>query len=202
MRFAWHIEPDDIAKVRAFVNAHCNGAFVKQRIAKNLSKQKPPITEEEFWECLVACLLTTQQKSGPKSKVTQFIATRPFPLRYDVCMSRQDDLLDFAQRLLAEFGGLRCPWRQLNALARCWEWPERGRLARFKRPGRPRSNIVQGHLGRSDCPGRRIGGKTRKASESDDTEPLAGHGGADGSAVRKTTVCLTPDPPIVNCPAA
>ena len=44
MRFAWHIEPEDIAKVQAFVNLHCNDAFVRQRIAKNLSKQKPPVS--------------------------------------------------------------------------------------------------------------------------------------------------------------
>ena len=91
------------------MNPHCNDAFVKQRITKNLSKQKPPVSEEEFWECLVACLLTTQQRSGPKSIVTQFIATRPFPLRYEVCMSHQDDLLDFARTncllILAVFVG-------------------------------------------------------------------------------------------------
>ena len=68
MRFAWHIEPEDTAKVQAFVNLHCNDAFVRQRITKNLSKQKPPVTEEDFWECLVACLLTTQQKSGPRAE--------------------------------------------------------------------------------------------------------------------------------------
>jgi hypothetical protein len=129
MRFTWHIEPEDIAKVQAFVNSRCHDTFVKQRIAKNLSKQKPPISEEEFWECLVACLLTTQQKSGPKSKVTEFIATRPFPLRYDVCMSHQDELLDFAHKLLAEFGGLRWPKQiaadiaaNLGTLEGKWGW--------------------------------------------------------------------------------
>ena len=92
MQFTWHVESEDIAKVRVFVDSRANDAFVKQRIAKNLSQQKPPIREEEFWEYLVDCLLTTQQKSGPKSRVTQFITTRPFPLRYDVCLSHQDDL--------------------------------------------------------------------------------------------------------------
>ena len=114
MQFTWHVESEDIAKVRAFVDSRANDTFVKQRIAKNLSQQKPPISEEEFWEYLVDCLLTTQQKSGPKSRVTQFITTRPFPLRYDVCMSHQDDLLDFAHKLLADFGGLRWP-RQIAA---------------------------------------------------------------------------------------
>jgi hypothetical protein len=114
MRFIWHIEPEDIEKVRTFIDSHRNDVFVRQRIAKNLCPQKSPISKEDFWEYVVACLLTTQQKSGPKSKVTQFIATRPFPLRYDVCMSHQDDLLDFACKLLTDFGGLRWP-RQIAA---------------------------------------------------------------------------------------
>lgn len=114
MKFIWQILPKDIERVRAFVDSHRNDAFVKQRIAKNLGQQTAPISEERFWECVVACLLTTQQKAGPTSKVTQFIATRPFPLRYDVCMSHQDDLLDFACKLLTDFGGLRWP-RQIAA---------------------------------------------------------------------------------------
>ena len=114
MNFIWQIQPEDIEKVRAFVDCHLNDAEVKDRIARNLRKDKPPITEEQFWECMVGCLLTTQQKSGPNSRVAAFIGEVPFPLRYEVCMSHQDDLLDFAQAVLTKFGGLRWP-RQIAA---------------------------------------------------------------------------------------
>jgi hypothetical protein len=107
MKFIWQIQPEDIEKVRTFVNARLNDTEVQERIAKNLCKDKPPISEEQFWQCMVSCLLTTQQKAGPKSRVTAFIEQIPFPLRYDLCMSHQDDLLDFAQDLLTKFGGLR-----------------------------------------------------------------------------------------------
>ena len=114
MNFIWQIEPDDIEKVRAFVDSHLNDTEVKDRIARNLRKDKPPITEEQFWERMVGCLLTTQQKSGPDSRVAAFIGQIPFPLRYEVCVSHQDDLLDFAQAALTKFGGLRWP-RQIAA---------------------------------------------------------------------------------------
>jgi hypothetical protein len=93
--------------VRTFVNSRLNDAEVKGRIDTNLRKDKPPITEEQFWECMVGCLLTTQQKSGPNSRVAAFIGQIPFPLRYEACMSHQDDLLDFAQDVLTKAGGLR-----------------------------------------------------------------------------------------------
>jgi hypothetical protein len=42
---------------------------------------------EDFWKQMVACLLTTQQRSGPTSAVTRFIRTAPFPLAYRTCPS-------------------------------------------------------------------------------------------------------------------
>lgn len=82
MKLSLQIERKDIKKVRTFLVAHQDDAFVKHRVAKNLGRNKPQITKRAFWERMVACLLTTQQRSGPKSAVTRFINTRPFPLRY------------------------------------------------------------------------------------------------------------------------
>jgi hypothetical protein len=50
MNFIWQIEPEDIEKVRTFVNSRLNDAEVKARIATNLRKDKPSISEEQFWE--------------------------------------------------------------------------------------------------------------------------------------------------------
>ena len=59
-----------------------------------------------FWEILVGCLLTTQQKSGPGKPVTRFINTCPYPLPYQTCCER-DDLAEFALGVFKKFGGLR-----------------------------------------------------------------------------------------------
>ena len=55
---------------------------------------------------MVACLLTTQQRSGPKSYVTKFISMEPFPLDYDVCLNNSD-LQNFVEKTITDFGGLR-----------------------------------------------------------------------------------------------
>ena len=107
MRLSLQIEPEDIEKVRAFLDSRRNEPFVRNRIAKNLGKEKPQITKRAFWECMVACLLTTQQRSGPKSAVTRFITTRPFPLRYKLCLAHQRGLLAFTRKVITDFGGLR-----------------------------------------------------------------------------------------------
>lgn len=107
MKLSLRIEPDDIERLRTFLVARQGDAFVRRRIAKNLGTAKPRITKRAFWERMVACLLTTQQRSGPKSAVTRFITTRPFPLRYRLCLANQNRLLVFTRQVITDFGGLR-----------------------------------------------------------------------------------------------
>jgi len=106
MKYIWQIEPQDINKVQTFLNLHRNNPFVQKRIERNLRETKPRVTKPEFWQAMVSCLLTTQQRSGPDSTVTQFINSKPFPLNYQSCIS-QNDLLSFAQGVIGNFGGLR-----------------------------------------------------------------------------------------------
>lgn len=106
MRIVWHVDPEDVEKVRAFYEQHRRTPFVKKRIRDNLRDDKPPIAKEVFWERMVGCLLTTQQRSGPESAVTRFLLAVPFPLDYRTC-SEQDDLVQFARMVISAFGGLR-----------------------------------------------------------------------------------------------
>lgn len=106
MKIVWQIDPEDIAKVKEFFDRHKDNAFVKMRIATNMKDAKPAVTKELFWEVMISCLLTTQQRSGPGSSVTRFISTSPYPLRFDLCLG-QADLDSFVTKVLSEFGGLR-----------------------------------------------------------------------------------------------
>ena len=54
MKLTLQIEPEDTEKVRAIIASHQDDPFVKDRIAKNLSDDKPQITKDEFWKCMVA----------------------------------------------------------------------------------------------------------------------------------------------------
>ncbi|MGA9348998.1 MAG: hypothetical protein WBW48_09350 [Anaerolineae bacterium] len=106
MKIIWQIEARDVERVQTFFDLHQNDPFVQQRIERNLGKTKPKMSKAEFWQAMVSCLLTTQQRSGPDSAVTRFINTKPFPLNYQLCIA-EGDLRSFAQEVLSSFGGLR-----------------------------------------------------------------------------------------------
>ena len=99
MKIIWQIDPEDIAKVKEFFNQHKDSALVTTRIATNLKDDKPPVTKGTFWQIMISCLLTTQQRSGPDSAVNRFTLTRPFPLLRELCRE-QVDLDSFVTKVL------------------------------------------------------------------------------------------------------
>jgi hypothetical protein len=64
------------------------------------------VSKEQFWKVLVACLLTSQQRSGPGTAVARFTRATSFPLNYRLCRAQQD-LRRFTRNTLANFGGIR-----------------------------------------------------------------------------------------------
>jgi len=106
MKIVWQVHSNDIIKVKEFVEMRSNNPFVQQRIQRNLADKKTIISLDEFWFAMVACLLTTRQRSGPDTPVSRFILKKPFPLNYGLCKS-QDSLYDFAHKALTNFGGIR-----------------------------------------------------------------------------------------------
>ncbi|HEY4234186.1 MAG TPA: hypothetical protein VGM76_12215, partial [Lacipirellulaceae bacterium] len=106
MKIIWQVDPEDIIKVNEFYSHHSQNAFVKMRIASNLNDVKTPISKKAFWERMIGCLLTAQQRSGPTSAVNRFLSTQPFLLRHEICQT-QAELDQFVTKTLSEFGGLR-----------------------------------------------------------------------------------------------
>jgi thermostable 8-oxoguanine DNA glycosylase len=54
----------------------------------------------------VASLLTTQQRSGPDSPISNLLKIDPFPLEVATCDGRKD-LTEYARSVLSEHGGIR-----------------------------------------------------------------------------------------------
>jgi len=106
MKLLWQIEPSDIQKVKSFYEAQKTNAFVLNRIERNVKKALPQFSNELFWEAMISCLITTQQRSGPNSSVTKFICTKPFLLNYSKCKA-SDDLQNTVEETIRKFGGLR-----------------------------------------------------------------------------------------------
>lgn len=125
MKIIWQIETSDIQKVKAMDEAHQNNAFVRNRIRRNVKKNIPEVTREIFWDALVACLLTTQQRSGPDSHVTRFISAHPFALNYKAC-SASPDLEKTVYQTITNFGGIRRGNKIAGEVRKNFEWLENG----------------------------------------------------------------------------
>ncbi len=106
MKIKWEIEPSDVERVQKFFDGQKDKAFVRKRFERNIKKMNPPFSRERFWEAMISCLLTTQQRSGPGTAVTRFICTKPFPLSYPKCRE-SEDLKALAEEVITDFGGIR-----------------------------------------------------------------------------------------------
>ena len=104
MKIQWQVSKKDIELVQSLVKRHRKNPVVKDRFARNLRSDKPPVKKEQFWKSLVHCLLTTQQPSGPKSLVNQFSKTSPFPLRFNLCLEKGKKLRMFTEKLISKKG--------------------------------------------------------------------------------------------------
>lgn len=106
MKILWQIEDSDIQKVKSFYDEQRSNPFVLNRIERNVKKVLPAFSKELFWEAMISCLITTQQRSGPNSSVTKFICTKPFPLNYSKCTAPAN-VQKTVEDTITTFGGLR-----------------------------------------------------------------------------------------------
>lgn len=106
MKFTWNIEPADIEQIKKFIQTHSSDYFVRARVDRNLSNEPRSTTIDEFWVALITCLLSTQQRSGPNSPISNFIRLKPFPLSYALCTGSPNPQA-YAQDKLRSFGGIR-----------------------------------------------------------------------------------------------
>jgi len=121
VKLIWKIEDADIQRVKSFYKQYEDNLFVEQRIEKNVNRGGQEVTRDTFWKVMVACLLSTQQRSGPYSAVTKFLCTEPFPLDYTFCM-HQEDLESFVENRISEFGGIRRSAKIAEAISVNFQW--------------------------------------------------------------------------------
>ena len=106
MKIVFSIEASEIVQINEFYNQYKDNYFVQQRTAWNLSEIKKPPTVNEFWEALVMCLLSTQQRSGPNSPISRLLNTQPFLIGWDIIM-KQENIENYTVQVLTDFGGIR-----------------------------------------------------------------------------------------------
>lgn len=102
MKIIWDITDEDINKIKEFVDQGKN-AFVEYRISKNIHRDNILIDKNSILKCLIMCLLTSQQRSGPNSIIATFLRQYPFPLIEEV-ISKESDIKNFLQTILRANG--------------------------------------------------------------------------------------------------
>jgi thermostable 8-oxoguanine DNA glycosylase len=125
MKFQWIITNDDIGLLKDFVFENIDNNFVRSRMLKNLINIPSPIKKDEFWKWMISCLLTTQQRSGPDSKISKFINTKPFPLNYSFCFESKNLVVD-TYRILSSYGGIRRTNKISEEIEYNFSWLENG----------------------------------------------------------------------------
>lgn len=98
-------EKKDIDKIRELLENQKNDTLFIERYDRNAKVSSPKFSKDDFWSAMLGCLLTTQQKSGPKSPTTQLLNTNPFPLSLNLCES--NGTKEYTEKVLKDFGGVR-----------------------------------------------------------------------------------------------
>ncbi len=106
MKQTWAITPKIVQHVKALIEQQQEMPFVRQRVRRNLAKDKAKVEKSEFWKQLVVCILTSRQRAGPDSPVSMLSRTEPFPLSCETCAA-QEDLVKFVKSQLTKFGVTR-----------------------------------------------------------------------------------------------
>jgi len=102
MNIIWEINDYDIRMVKDFISKHQN-PLVASRISRNINHRSIKIDKNSVLKCMIMCLLTSQQRSGPKSPIKLFLNKKPFPLT-DESISTQDDAETFVRDILQKNG--------------------------------------------------------------------------------------------------
>jgi hypothetical protein len=102
----WKFSEEEINHIQDIIADQENNPFVQMRWEQNVSKVEIDVSEEQFWNALLAALLTSQQRSGPDSHVTGFLKDEIHTVSLGRCRDVAD-VTNFVSETLGEYGGIR-----------------------------------------------------------------------------------------------
>lgn len=102
----WQFSGKEINNVLGIISEQEDDPFVRKRREQNVEVADINITQEQFWNALLAALLTSQQRSGPDSHVSKFLKNEIQTVSLDQCRD-VDDVSGFVSETLKEHGGIR-----------------------------------------------------------------------------------------------
>jgi len=103
MEFQWIIRASHKKAYQDFIDQYKDHDFVRSRVARNIKHVDVTISKGIFWEALLGCFLTTQQRSGKGSRVELFLKSGDALLDVDHCL-KLSNLKNVAETSLAKNG--------------------------------------------------------------------------------------------------
>jgi hypothetical protein len=94
---------EDVQRVRALVALPELQARIAQR-RHDWIEDPGQLNHEAIWTAMIACLVTSQQKSGPGSKVEQFLQLDPLPINLATCRHHAGDVAAFVTAQISAAG--------------------------------------------------------------------------------------------------
>lgn len=98
-------EKNDIEKVHELLKNQEKNDLCIGRDKWNVKSSSLNFSKENFWHEMIGCLLSSQQKSGPKSAISKFLKLNPFPLSLNLC--EKNWAKEYTEKALTEFRGIR-----------------------------------------------------------------------------------------------
>ena len=102
----WKFSEAEVSNVREIIDEQENNPFVQKRRDQNVVVAEINITAEQFWNAHLAALLTSQQRSGPESYVSQFLKEEIYSVSLDKCRDIEN-ISEYVSEALEEYGGIR-----------------------------------------------------------------------------------------------
>jgi hypothetical protein len=123
MTSTFRIGEGDVERMSQLIRDRSTDSFVLERRARNVDGPAPAFDREQFWQILLGCLLTTQQRSTKGSPVDRFVETTPFPLSLARCKQGTETTI---REVLTQFGGIRMAPTIARRAAENLRWLENG----------------------------------------------------------------------------
>lgn len=103
-KLTWSIPEEQLTAIREFYRSHRNSPMVKRRRKKNVAREGLDFSKDTFLKAMLCCLSTSQNRSGPDSKVANFFRIRPFPITTRYCRANRRSLTKRLQQQLSKAG--------------------------------------------------------------------------------------------------
>jgi hypothetical protein len=100
----WTIHEEELSTIKDFYQRYEHTPMVNRRRRKNVDRVGLEFSRDQFLRAILCCLATSQQRSGPDSKVARFFRLQPFPITEDFCRANRRSLTESLQAQLSKAG--------------------------------------------------------------------------------------------------